>query len=111
MLTTKAPPTKDQLALTYTDKDIKRVMEDGPSEVRRILFFIHEEKSNSCTFKELKDLLASHSVNDKGFSELLEYLTKEKLLHMHLSDRGTMLTMTENAKAVLSRIDHGRVIR
>jgi hypothetical protein len=107
----KAPTEKDPLALTYTDKDIRRMIETCPAPVRMMIFFIHEHRGNSCQYSEFKSVLASHSVKDKEFTELLEYVTSKKLMHMgQAGSQGTMITLTDNAKAVLAKIT-GTVIK
>ncbi|MDE1833569.1 MAG: hypothetical protein KGH58_04075 [Candidatus Micrarchaeota archaeon] len=110
MQTTKNQKSADPLARTYTDKEVRRMADEASGDLRCILAFIHEQRSNSSLLKEVKEVLASHSVKGDKALELIAHSTEKKLLYMDVTSNGTFLTLTENAKAVLSQI-YDRTIR
>ncbi|HUY70323.1 MAG TPA: hypothetical protein VMV00_02010 [Candidatus Baltobacteraceae bacterium] len=108
MYTTKTPQKLvDPLARTYTDDEIKKLVEKAPGEVRRLLTFVREERSKSCLFMEAKKLIISHGVNEQKAAELITYMLEKKLIYLHITEKGSMLSLTDNATEFLTRLSGG----
>ncbi|HVC58281.1 MAG TPA: hypothetical protein VND15_02290 [Candidatus Acidoferrales bacterium] len=110
MFTTKTMnPQKlmDPLARTHTDDEIKNLVAKSPGEVRRLLTFVREERSKSCLFMEAKGVIISHGVSEQKASELITYMLEKKLIYLHITEKGSMLSLTDNATEFLTRLNGG----